>query len=76
MIVEKVVLYIFASFDPTVTPPTKIHYWSELAPLERSLPVVNWEPLDCSLPVANWEPLERLLLPWDSRFSYCCLFPR
>ena len=38
MIVEKVVLYIFESFDPTVAPP-KSHYW--LAPLERSLAVVN-----------------------------------
>ena len=40
MIVEKVVLYIFVSFDPTVTPPnvtTSLEL--ELGPFERSLAV-------------------------------------
>ena len=40
MIVEKVVLYIFVSFDPTVTPPTGTTSLElELGPFERALAV-------------------------------------
>ena len=44
MIVEKVVLHMFASFYTTVTPPT---FTTGL----------NWPPLECLLPVVNAVPL-------------------
>ena len=44
MIVEKVVLHMFASFYTTATPPT---FTTGL----------NWPPLECLLPVVNAVPL-------------------
>ena len=44
MIVEKVVLHMFASFCTTVTPPT---FTTGL----------NWPPLECLLPAVNAVPL-------------------